>query len=190
MSTVFNDQRAARELARRQSPLDAAEPLPPERDAADLAALARWMDSAFRIPGLGVKFGLDAIIGLIPGLGDAATSLVSLYILAQARQLGVGRATLARIALNIAIDVIVGAVPLVGDVFDIYWKSNQRNVALTSAARPCIADRGCQAANSRSTVRRRGNSYSRRRCWSPAWSRHTTLSPGWRRRSVTRCVNS
>ena len=90
----------------------------------------RWLDSAFRIPGLGVRFGLDALVGLIPGVGDTLTSLASLYILNAGQRDGVPRVTLVRMALNIAIDYLLGAVPLVGDVFDVYWKANLRNVAL------------------------------------------------------------
>lgn len=96
----------------------------------ELALLARWMDSAFEMPGLRFRFGWDALLGLIPGLGDTLTTLVSLYILGAARRCGVPRATMVRMAANIALDYLIGAVPLVGDVFDVYWKANQRNVAL------------------------------------------------------------
>ncbi|HET6329099.1 MAG TPA: DUF4112 domain-containing protein [Planctomycetaceae bacterium] len=92
--------------------------------------LAYWMDTVFEIPGLGIRFGFDAIIGLIPGLGDILTSLISLYILAAARRYGVPRATLLRMAFNIAVDTTVGAIPLLGDAFDVYWKANVMNVAL------------------------------------------------------------
>lgn len=108
----------------------------PMRSAADreleeeLEVLARWMDSVFEIPGLGIRFGLDSLIGLIPGLGDTLTSLVSLYILGAANRFGVPRVTLVRMALNIAIDWTLGSLPVLGDVFDIYWKSNLKNVAL------------------------------------------------------------
>lgn len=96
----------------------------------ELDLLAQWMDSVFEIPGLGIRFGLDALIGLIPGLGDTLTTLASLYILGAARRYGVPRITLVRMAANIAVDYLLGAVPLVGDVFDVYWKANLRNVAL------------------------------------------------------------
>jgi hypothetical protein len=96
----------------------------------DLELLARWMDSAFRIPGLGWRFGWDVILGLVPGAGDFATSLVSIYIFAAASRYGVSRITVARMALNIVIDLVVGAIPFLGDAFDVYWKSNQRNVEL------------------------------------------------------------
>jgi hypothetical protein len=96
----------------------------------DLRALARWMDSVFEIPGLGIRIGLDPILGLVPGLGDALTTLVSLYILSSARRYGVPRVTLVRMAANIAIDLALGSLPIFGDMFDVFWKSNVRNVAL------------------------------------------------------------
>lgn len=98
--------------------------------AADLELLAHWLDSVFRIPGLNIRFGLDVLLGLIPGFGDTATSLVSLYILQAATKAGVPRVTVARMALNIALDYVVGIVPIVGDLFDVYWKANNRNVEL------------------------------------------------------------
>lgn len=103
----------------------------PDRDVdPELELLARWMDSVFEIPGLGIRFGLDALVGLIPGLGDLLTTLASLYILGAARRYGVPRITMVRMAANIAIDYVFGSFPVVGDVFDIYWKANLRNVAL------------------------------------------------------------
>jgi hypothetical protein len=99
--------------------------LPPE-----LKGLAHWLDTVFRIPGVGIRFGLDAILGLVPGVGDVATSLASLYILSAAHRQDVPRITLMRMALNILVETIVGAIPLVGDLFDVYWKSNQKNVEL------------------------------------------------------------
>ncbi len=98
--------------------------------ARELERLARWMDSVFEIPVLGIRFGLDALLGLLPGGGDVATSLVSIYIVSAATRHGVPKITLARMALNVAIDLLVGSIPVVGDLFDAYWKSNQRNVAL------------------------------------------------------------
>jgi hypothetical protein len=92
--------------------------------------ISRWMDTAFEVPLVGWRFGFDAIIGLIPGLGDAATTIVSLYLLALAGRAGVPKITLARMGLNVAVDMILGSLPLVGDVFDIWWKANQRNAAL------------------------------------------------------------
>lgn len=101
-----------------------------EKTAKQLEVLAHVMDNAFEVPGVGLRFGFDAILGLIPGVGDAGTSLVSAYVIHQAHRLGVGRATLARMAANVALDFVVGAVPFAGDLFDLYWKANRRNVEL------------------------------------------------------------
>ena len=99
-------------------------------DVSELRQLARWMDSVFVIPGLNVRLGLDALLGLIPGIGDVLTSLVALYILQAASQRGVSRVTMARMGVNILIDWALGSVPILGDVFDVFWKANQRNVEL------------------------------------------------------------
>lgn len=98
--------------------------------APELQLLADWMDGVFRVPGVGWRFGLDAILGFVPGIGDTATSVASLYILTAAHRYGVTRTTLLRMALNVVLDAVVGMIPLVGDVFDVYWKSNQRNVEI------------------------------------------------------------
>ncbi len=95
-----------------------------------LDQLSRWMDGLFRIPGLGWRFGLDAIVGLIPGLGDTLTSVASFYILAAGVRYRVPKVTLLRMGLNIAIDYVLGSVPVIGDLFDAWWKSNQMNVEL------------------------------------------------------------
>lgn len=92
--------------------------------------LSRWMDGLFRIPGLGWRFGLDAIVGLIPGVGDTITSLASFYILASAVRYRVPKITLLRMGFNVGIDYVLGAVPFVGDLFDAAWKSNQMNMEL------------------------------------------------------------
>jgi hypothetical protein len=96
----------------------------------DVEFLARMMDSLFVIPGTQIRFGLDAIIGLIPGLGDTLTSFVSIYILKVASRCGVPRVTLVRMAMNIAVDYVGGIIPFAGDVFDVYWKANLKNVEL------------------------------------------------------------
>ena len=95
--------------------------------------LSWLMDDLFRIPVLGWRFGLDALVGLIPGLGDTATSLVSFYILVAAVRYRVPKITLLRMGLNIALDYVLGSLPLVGDLFDAWWKSNQMNVELMRA---------------------------------------------------------
>jgi hypothetical protein len=95
-----------------------------------LEQLSRWMDGLFRIPGIGWRFGLDAIVGLIPGFGDLATTGVSFYILASAVRYRVPKITLLRMGLNVAIDYLFGSLPVVGDLFDAWWKSNRMNVEL------------------------------------------------------------
>src|ERR1700741_4207774 len=105
-----------------------------------LEHLAWLMDDLIRIPGLGWRFGLDALVGLIPGFGDTATSLASFYILASAVRYRVPKITLLRMGLNIGIDYLVGSLPLVGDLFDAWWKSNQKNIALVRKRATVSAD--------------------------------------------------
>ena len=88
------------------------------------------MDDVFRVPVLGWRFGLDALIGLVPGLGDTSTALVSFYILAAAVRYRVPKITLLRMGLNIALDYLVGSLPVVGDFADAWWKSNRKNLEL------------------------------------------------------------
>jgi len=97
-----------------------------------LKRLSWLLDDLIRIPGLGWRFGLDAIVGLIPGFGDTATSLASFYILASAVRYRVPKVTILRMGINIGIDYLVGSIPFVGDIFDAWWKSNQMNIALLS----------------------------------------------------------
>jgi hypothetical protein len=97
---------------------------------ARLDALATLLDTAFILPGINVRFGLDALIGLVPGIGDAITTAMSLYIVHEARQLGAPRHVLLRMLANVALDGFVGAVPLVGDAFDVMWRANRRNMRL------------------------------------------------------------
>ena len=88
------------------------------------------MDSAYRVPGTRVRFGWDPIVGLVPGLGDFATASFSALVLYRAFRLGVPRVVLIRMVLNILIDLVAGAVPFVGDLFDFAWQSNSMNFAL------------------------------------------------------------
>jgi len=95
-----------------------------------LQGLEMLLDEAFLIPGTGVRFGLDGIIGLVPGLGDVVAGLLSLIIPVAAWMRGVPYVTLARMVANVGIGVLVGSVPLLGDIFDIAWKANRRNYRL------------------------------------------------------------
>lgn len=91
---------------------------------------ADWLDARFRLPGTRLRFGLDGLLGLVPGVGDAAGLAASAWIVATAREAGAPWGLVARMALNIAVDAVVGAVPLVGDLFDFGFKANRRNAAL------------------------------------------------------------
>src|SRR5687768_8971496 len=95
-----------------------------------LDRLSHLLDGLFRIPGTSWRFGLDALIGLIPGVGDVATSLASFYILAAGVRYRVPKVTLLRMGINIGLDFLLGAIPVVGDVFDFAWKSNEMNMEL------------------------------------------------------------
>jgi hypothetical protein len=95
-----------------------------------LQRLEVLLDEAIRIPGTGVRFGLDGIIGLVPGLGDVLAGLLSLVIPIAAWTRGVPYVTLARMAVNIGIGVLVGTIPILGDIFDIAFKPNRRNYRL------------------------------------------------------------
>ena len=95
-----------------------------------LRVLARVMDSSIRIPGTDFRFGLDAIIGLVPGLGDVLGAVVSGYIVFESARVGASRGTLLRMLANIGIEALVGAVPALGDLFDAAYRANDRNVRL------------------------------------------------------------
>lgn len=97
---------------------------------ADIERLGVLLDARFQIPGTGIRFGLDSLIGLVPGVGDAATALIGLYIVFRARALGASRWTQARMVGNVLVDMVIGTIPLVGDIFDVAYKSNLRNVRL------------------------------------------------------------
>jgi len=92
--------------------------------------LATVFDTAFILPGTNVRFGVESILRLVPGIGDAIASALSCYLLYEAHRLGVPRLLLARMAANVALEGLVGAVPLAGDAFDVFFRANRRNVAL------------------------------------------------------------
>jgi hypothetical protein len=105
-------------------------PIARPRNLKGLERLAKLMDSQFRIPGTDFRFGLDGLIGLIPGAGDLSTFAVSGYMVLILAQNGASGYVLARMIVNILIDAIIGSVPLIGDLFDIAFKANMRNLRL------------------------------------------------------------
>lgn len=108
-----------------------------------LRRVARLLDSEFRIPGTRWRFGLDPVIGLVPGVGDAASAVLSLWIIAESRRLGAPSGTLTRMLLNVLTDTVAGSIPVVGDAFDAGYKANLRNLALLERA---LAKRGCKGS--------------------------------------------
>lgn len=107
-------------------------PLTPEQQqiVERLRRLAHLMDAAVTIPGTRFTIGLDAALGLIPGVGDALSALISGYIIAEAQRLGVSKATTARMIGNVVIDSLIGSIPVLGDLFDVAYRSNIRNLRL------------------------------------------------------------
>ncbi len=96
----------------------------------DLDRLSTLLDSKFRVPGTSIRFGLDGILGLIPGVGDLVTAGPAAYLLYRGYQMGARKRTMTKMAVNAGIDLTVGAIPVVGDLFDVFFKANRRNVAL------------------------------------------------------------
>ncbi len=97
---------------------------------ARIERLTSWLDSSLPVPGLGITVGWDTIIGLIPGVGDLATTVMSGWIINEARLLGVSKFTLARMIGNTSIDALIGSVPVAGDLFDAAFKANVKNLRL------------------------------------------------------------
>lgn len=94
---------------------------------ARIERLARLMDTAFAIPGTRIRFGADSIIGLAPGIGDAITTAMAAYLIYEARKMGLPKRKLLRMGGNMLLDSMIGVVPLVGDVADVFFKGNRRN---------------------------------------------------------------
>lgn len=117
-----------------------AEIIPPDAvgrgsipDAATLKrieSLSRWLDSRFRLPGTNLRFGLDGVIGLVPGIGDTATTALGSYIILEAWRADMPKGTLARMGINLGLDWLVGTIPLIGDLLDFGFKANKRNADL------------------------------------------------------------
>lgn len=111
-------------------PLSQSVELPARTSDEHLNLIATWLDDRFVIPGTGIRFGLDALIGWIPGIGDAIAALASLFIVVAAWKRGAARITLLRMLLNLAVEDTLGAIPLIGDVAHVAWKANRRNYNL------------------------------------------------------------
>ena len=95
-----------------------------------LRTMQRTLDEAFRLPGTRIRFGWDSIIGLVPWAGDALTALLACAIVVQAHSMGVPRVVQLRMLLNVGLDLLIGVVPVAGDVADVFWKASTRNMAL------------------------------------------------------------
>lgn len=97
---------------------------------ARLEALSHLLDSAFVLPGTKQRIGFDALIGLVPGVGDAVTTLLSAYIIWEARRLGLPKRKIARMIANVGLDSLVGIIPFAGDAFDVFFRANRRNMKI------------------------------------------------------------
>lgn len=121
------------------TPASASEPPPRpltpqiERRLESLRSVKGWLDEAFRVPGTGIRVGWDPIIGLVPWAGDLLTALFACGVVLQAHQMRLPRVVQLRMLGNVAIDLIVGVIPFLGDIADVFWKSNSKNFALLEA---------------------------------------------------------
>ncbi|WP_159455469.1 DUF4112 domain-containing protein [Pseudobacteriovorax antillogorgiicola] len=104
----------------------------PESEA---RSLARILDASVRVPGTQIYFGLDSVLGLVPGIGDLSSGFLSTYIIVRAYQRGVPRSTLTRMILNVMFDTALGTIPIIGDLGDIFWKANTKNIELWRRAK-------------------------------------------------------
>ena len=104
--------------------------LPPNDSLRRVRAVANLLDEAIRVPGTKLRFGIDPLVGLVPGLGDLLGGAASAYIILEAARAGAPTSVLLRMAMNVGVDTIVGGVPVLGDAFDFAWKSNTRNARL------------------------------------------------------------
>jgi hypothetical protein len=95
-----------------------------------LRRIARLMDSQIRVPVLGLRIGADAVLGLVPGVGDAITGLIGAYLIYEAQRLGIPRSAVLRMVANIAFDTAVGAIPVAGDIWDFFFRANDRTMQI------------------------------------------------------------
>ncbi len=112
-----------------------------------LDGLAYLLDNSIPIPGTGARVGLDAVIGLVPGIGDVAGTAMSAYIVMQSARMGAPASVVARMVLNVGVETVVGSIPFLGDLFDAGWKANARNMKLlhATAEQPGAARRSSRA---------------------------------------------
>lgn len=120
----MNAYASAAGFARTQRTLSHAERL------ARVTRLARLMDAAIAIPGTRIRLGADAMLGLAPGVGDLIAKIASAYILYEAHQMGLPKHKLLRMGGNVLVDLVFGSVPVAGDVFDVFWRANMRNIKI------------------------------------------------------------
>jgi hypothetical protein len=95
-----------------------------------LQRIARLMDSQVRVPVIGLRIGADAILGLVPGVGDVLSGAIGAYLIYEAQRLGIPRAAIARMIANIAVDTAIGAIPVAGDIWDFFFRANDRNMQI------------------------------------------------------------
>lgn len=95
-----------------------------------LQRIAKLMDSQVRVPGLGLRIGADAVLGLVPGVGDALSGLIGAYLIYEAHRLGIPRSAVLRMVANTAIDTAIGAIPFAGDIWDFFFRANDRNMQI------------------------------------------------------------
>jgi hypothetical protein len=112
-----------------------------------LDSLAYLLDNSIPIPGTGARVGIDALIGLVPGIGDVAGTAMSAYIVMQAARMGAPASVVARMVMNVGVETVVGSIPFLGDLFDAGWKANARNIKLLRAVvdQPGTARRSSRA---------------------------------------------
>ena len=114
-----------------------------------LDGLAYLLDNSIPIPGTGARVGIDALIGLVPGIGDVAGTAMSAYIVMQAARMGAPASVVARMVLNVGVETVVGSIPFLGDLFDAGWKANARNIKLLRAV---VEQPGATRRSSRAVV--------------------------------------
>jgi len=113
-----------------QGLIEAPEGVESHQAVAELDRLADILDSQWRVPGLGIRFGVDAVAGLVPVIGDLATGAIAGYIVLRGASMGAPPEIVRRMTANVVLDVILGSVPILGSVFDIFFKANRRNLRL------------------------------------------------------------